>query len=221
MSNQTLALSPAMLAYLAQTGWREAAPLSALRAENAQHRLAKMQLAPEQGALLDWLLKLIGARRYLEVGTFTGYSALTAALAMGPAGHVVACDVSVEFTEIAQKHWQAAGVRERIELILQPAQHTLDALLAAGGAGSFDCILIDADKPGYPAYFDSGLQLVRQGGLILLDNMFLHGRVAAPALDEPPGVGVIRQLNVDLQRDERIDLCVLPIGDGMTLARKR
>ena len=221
MSNQTLALSAEMTAWLRQTGWREAAPLARLREETAQHKQAKMQLAPEQGALLDWLLKLIGARHYLEVGTFTGYSALTAALAMGANGRVLACDVSPAFTDIAQNHWLAAGVREQIELVLQPALQTLDALLADGAAGRFDCMLIDADKPSYPAYLERGLQLVRQGGLILLDNMFLNGRVASPDPAEPPGVGIIRQLNADLKHDERVDLCVLPIGDGMTLLRKR
>ncbi|KPC49358.1 class I SAM-dependent methyltransferase [Amantichitinum ursilacus] len=221
MTRQTLALDPAMVDFFTRTAWREAPALAALRAETATHRLAKMQLAPEQGALLDLLLKLIGARRYIEAGTFTGYSALTAALAMGEGSEVVACDVSREFTALAEQHWQRAGVAERIKLVLQPALNTFDALLAQGQAGSFDCVLIDADKPGYPAYYERALQLLRVGGLIVLDNMFLGGRVATPTADEPPGVGIIRMLNQQLHADERIDLCVLPIGDGMTLARKR
>lgn len=221
MSRSTLAVSPLLEEYLRQNTLREPEPLRELREETASHRLAKMQLAPEQGALLALLLRLIGARRYLEVGTFTGYSSLVAALAMGDAGRVVACDASAEFTTVAREHWQRAGVADRVELRLQDALRSLDELLAEGAAGSFDCMFIDADKPAYPDYYERGLQLVRTGGLIILDNMLLGGRVAEPAAGEPAGVRVVRALNLALRDDERVECCLLPVGDGLTILIKR
>ncbi|WP_028453581.1 class I SAM-dependent methyltransferase [Chitinilyticum aquatile] len=221
MSRSTLAVSALLEDYLRQNTLREPAPLRELREETASHRLAKMQLAPEQGALLALLLRLIGARRYLEVGTFTGYSSLTAALAMGENGRVVACDASAEFTAVAREHWQRAGVAERVELRLQDALRSLDELLAEGAASTFDCMFIDADKPAYPDYYERGLQLVRQGGLIILDNMLLGGRVAEPAPGEPAGVRVVRALNLSLRDDERVECCLLPVGDGLTILVKR
>ncbi|GAA5784059.1 O-methyltransferase [Chitiniphilus shinanonensis] len=221
MSLDTVHHDATLADYLARVGWREPLALAALRAETAGHRLGHMQLAPQQGALLALLLRLIGATRYLEVGTFTGYSALTAALAMGESGRVTACDVSDTFTRIARRHWEDAGVAGRIELVIQPALLTLNALLADGAAGSFDCVLIDADKPSYPAYYERALQLVRQGGLIVLDNMLLGGRVLARQDNEPPGVAVVRALNASLLDDQRVEPFLLPLGDGMTLLRKR
>ena len=201
---------------------REAPELAQLRSATADHRLAKMQLAPEQGMLLTFLLRMIGATRYLEVGTYTGYSALAAALAMGETGRVTACDVSDAFTQIARQHWQAAGVAARIELILQPGLRTMDALLTDGQADCYDCVLIDADKPAYPDYYARALQLVRPGGLIVLDNMWHGGQVASAATpDEAPGVGILRRLNAELRDDARVEHCLLPLGDGMTLLRKR
>lgn len=209
-------------AYLMQVGVRESDIARRLREETAQHRLAKMQIAPEQGQIMSLLAKLIGAKRTIEIGVFTGYSALVMAQALPEDGEIVACDVSDTFTDIAHRYWTEAGVASRIRLHLQPAQITLDALLAAGEHGRFDMAFIDADKPGYAAYYESCLQLIRQGGLILLDNMFLNGRVAqAPALDETPGIDAIRRLNAFLQQDERIDYSLLPIGDGLTVCRKR
>ncbi|WP_432723558.1 class I SAM-dependent methyltransferase [Jeongeupia wiesaeckerbachi] len=220
MTRQTLPLDPVLAGYVTAMQ-REPAPLAQLRAATAGHRLAKMQLAPEQGQLLMLLLQLTGARRYLEVGTYTGYSALAAALAMGAAGQVTACDVSDAFTRVAREHWQAAGVAERITLTLQPALRTLDTLLADGLAGQFDCMLIDADKPGYPDYYERALQLVRPGGLILLDNMLLGGDVATARDDEAPGTAVIRDLNAALRDDERVTHCFLPLGDGLTVLIRR
>ncbi|GHD67623.1 O-methyltransferase [Jeongeupia chitinilytica] len=220
MTRQTLSLDPALAGYVTAMQ-REPAPLARLREATSGHRLAKMQLAPEQGQLLMLLLQLIGARRYLEVGTFTGYSALAAALAMGEAGHVTACDVSDTFTRIARTHWEAAGVAGRIELVLQPALRTLDALLADGQAGQFDCMLIDADKPAYPDYYARALQLVRPGGLILLDNMLLGGDVVTVRDDEAPGAGVIRDLNTALRDDERVSHAFLPLGDGLIVLMRR
>ncbi|WP_028456514.1 class I SAM-dependent methyltransferase [Chitinilyticum litopenaei] len=221
MSRSTLAITDLLEDYLRSNTLRESPILAELRAETASHRLAKMQLAPEQGALLTLLLRLIGARRYLEVGVFTGYSSLTAALAMGEGSQVVACDASEEFTRIARAYWHKAGVDDRIELRLQDALKSLDALLAEGLAGTFDCLFIDADKPAYPAYYERGLQLVRQGGLIVLDNMLLGGRVVSPEPGEPAGVRVVRQLNRNLRDDERVECCLLPVGDGLTLLVKR
>ncbi|WP_035055783.1 O-methyltransferase [Andreprevotia chitinilytica] len=220
MTRTTLPLDPKLADYWQHVS-REPAALAQLRAATAQHRLAKMQLAPEQGTLLMFLLRLIGAKRYLEVGTFTGYSALAAALAMGEQGRVTACDISDEFARLAREHWQVAGVSGRIELILQPALRTLTTLLEQGAAGTYDCVFIDADKPAYPDYYEAALQLIRPGGLILLDNMLLSGRVATPSDGEPPGVGVIRSLNDRLRDDERVEHCLVPLGDGLTVLSKR
>ncbi|MBM3117444.1 O-methyltransferase [Jeongeupia naejangsanensis] len=220
MTRQTLSLDPALVGYVTAMQ-REPEALARLRAATAGHRLARMQLAPEQGQLLMLLLQLTGARRYLEVGTYTGYSAMAAALAMGETGRVTACDVSDAFTRIARAHWQAAGVAGRIELVLQPALRTLDALLDDGQAGAFDCMLIDADKPGYPDYYERALRLVRPGGLILLDNMLLGGDVARPHNEEAPGVGVIRDLNAALRDDARVAHCFLPLGDGLIVLMRR
>ncbi|SMC29916.1 Predicted O-methyltransferase YrrM [Andreprevotia lacus DSM 23236] len=200
---------------------REPAAMIQLRTATQDHRLGKMQLAPEQGLLLMFLLRLIGAQRYLEVGTFTGYSALAAALAMGETGRVTACDVSDTFTRVAREHWQAAGVAERIALILQPALRTMDDLLAHGAAGSYDCVFVDADKPPYPEYYERALQLLRPGGLVILDNMLQGGSVATAQDDEAPGIRIVRELNEQLRDDERVEHCMLPLGDGMTLLRKR
>ncbi len=220
--NQTLPLDTDLYAYLLRTGLREPPALAALREETASHRVAKMQIAPEQGQLMAFLARLAGVRRYLEIGVFTGYSSLALALALPDDGEVVACDLSVEFTTIARRHWEAAGVAHKIRLELCPAEQTLQALLAQGQGGSFDMLFIDADKRSYPDYVELCLALARPGGLILLDNMFLGGRVARPPQpDEPPGVEVIRTLNRALQADPRVDYCLLPVGDGLTLLRKR
>lgn len=220
--NQTLPLTDSLYAYLLQTGLREHPALAALRAETASNRMAKMQIAPEQGQLIGFLAQLAGVRRHIEIGVFTGYSTLNMALRMPDDGEIVACDMSVEFTTIARRHWQAAGMAHKIALHLQPGAITLQALLDQGRGGQFDMAFIDADKRNYPAYYELCLQLLRPGGLILLDNMFLGGRVAdAPPPNETPGVEVIRQLNRALQADPRVDYCLLPLGDGMTLLRKR
>ncbi|WP_137938127.1 class I SAM-dependent methyltransferase [Chitinivorax sp. B] len=220
--NRTLAMTDTLYAYLLQVGTRESDVLRRLREETAQHRLAKMQIAPEQGQIMSLLARLIGAKRTIEIGVFTGYSTLVTAQALPAGGEIIACDVSDTFTDIAKRYWAEAGVADRIHLHLQPAQVTLDALLANGELGQFDMAFIDADKPGYARYYESCLQLVRPGGVVLLDNMFLGGRVTQdPTLDETPSIGEIRKLNAFLQRDERIDYTLLPIGDGLTICHKR
>jgi caffeoyl-CoA O-methyltransferase len=179
-----------------------------------------MQIAPEQGQLMAFLVTLTGARRALEVGVFTGYSSLAVALAMPPEGRLVACDVSESWTAVARRYWEEAGVAEKISLRLGPATDTLEALLKDGQAGSFDFAFIDADKENYGRYYDLALELVRPGGLIAIDNVLWGGAVADPA-EQDADTQAIRALNARLHHDARIDLTMLPIGDGLTLARKR
>lgn len=221
MTDRTLALDERLYDYLLKIGLTESPTMAKLRAYTATHRLAKMQLAPEQGQFMRWLARLMGARRYLEIGVFTGYSSLAVAEVLPPDGEVVACDVSDMFTTIAREHWREAGVAERIRLVLQPALTTLQELLDDGQAGHFDLALIDADKPNTPAYYEACLKLVRPGGVIAIDNIFLGGRVVEPQADDPPGVHVMHAFNGELKHDKRVELCVLPFGDGLTLATVR
>jgi predicted O-methyltransferase YrrM len=219
MSHRTLALDDALYKYLlAQL--REHPAQVALRAATAAQPHAGMQISPEQGQFMALLVKLLGARRTIEIGVFTGYSALSVALALPADGQVVACDLSEEWTSIARKFWEKAGVAGKIDLRLAPAAKTLDALLAAGGADQYDFAFIDADKPGYMAYYESCLELVRRGGLIAVDNTLWSGYVADPA-QQDKDTAAIRAFNDALHADERIDLSLLPIGDGLTLARRR
>ncbi|OHX13396.1 class I SAM-dependent methyltransferase [Chromobacterium sphagni] len=221
MTSRTVALDRALHDYLFNIGVVEHPVQRELREFTAGHRQAKMQIAPEQGQFMGWLARLIGARRYLEIGVFTGYSALTVALAMPDDGEVVACDVSEAFTAIARQYWEKAGVADRIQLALQPAQATLRQLLADGRAGSFDLAFIDADKPSYRDYYEACLQLVRPGGVIAIDNIFLSGRVVEPKPEDPPGVRLMHEFNAGLKHDARIHMCVLPVGDGLTLCTRR
>jgi predicted O-methyltransferase YrrM len=183
----------------------------------------RMQISPEQGALLQMLVRLTGARRTVEIGVFTGYSALAVALALPPDGRILACDVSDEFTRVGRPYWERAGIAHKIDLVLEPALHTLDARLATGEAGRYDFAFIDADKASYDGYYERCLKLLRSGGLIAIDNVLWSGRVAAETVDATadPDTAALQWLNAKLQRDERVDLALLPIGDGMTLARKR
>jgi predicted O-methyltransferase YrrM len=179
-----------------------------------------MQSSPEQGELMQLLVKLMGARLTLEIGVFTGYSALTVALALPPDGRVLACDLSTEYTALGLPFWERAGVAGKIELVLGPALATLDARLGRGEGGSYDFAFIDADKPNYDNYYERCLQLLRPGGLIAIDNVLWSGRVARPA-ELDPDTAALRTLNAKLHHDERVDLAMVPIGDGLTLARKR
>jgi caffeoyl-CoA O-methyltransferase len=220
MSNGSIGLDEALNDYLVRTGVREHPVLAELRHSTAEMPNANMQIAPEEGALLAMLVRVLPARRILEVGTFTGYSSTAMALAQPADGQVVCCDVSVEFTDVARRAWAAAGVADRISLRLGPALETLDALLAAGEAGSFDLAFIDADKLSYDAYYERALELVRAGGLIAIDNVLWSGRVADPA-DREESTEVIRALNAKIAVDERVDVAMVPIADGLTLARVR
>jgi len=220
VSNRTLKLDDRTYDYLLAHSLREAPALAQLRAETASHPKVNMQIAPEQGQFMQMLVRLTGARRAIEIGVFTGYSSLAVVLAMPPDGRLLALDVSEEYTGIARRHWRAAGVAERIELVLAPASDTLDARLAAGEAGSYDFAFIDADKTGYLAYYERLLQLVRPGGLIVVDNTLWSGEVANPANHEED-TEALRAFNDRLHEDRRIDLALLPVGDGLTLARRR
>lgn len=220
MSNRTLTLDDRTYRYLLEHSLREAPELAALRAETAAHPQANMQIAPEQGQFMQLLVRLTGARRAIEVGVFTGYSSLAVVLAMPEDGRLLALDVSEEFTSIARRHWQAAGVAGRIELVIAPAAATLDARIAAGESGRYDFAFIDADKSSYLAYYERLLKLVRPGGLIVVDNTLWSGRVADPAEREADTVA-LRAFNDVLHRDPRIDLALLPVADGITLARRR
>lgn len=221
MTRTTIAVDDQLAAYLLQIGVTEHPVQTALREFTATHRMAKMQISPEQGQFLAWLVKLLGVRRYLEIGVFTGYSALTVALAMGEQGRTVACDMSVEFTTIARDYWRQAGVEDSIALYVQPAVQTLQMLLDDGQAGSFDLAFIDADKTSYPQYYEACLQLVRPGGVIAVDNIFLSGRVVNPKPGDPPAVRAMQAFNASLKHDPRVVMSVLPIGDGMTLLTRR
>ena len=206
--------------YIRAHSLREPPALAALRQENETRPRFNMQFTPESAQLLAMLLKLMGARRGLEVGSFTGYSGLAIALALPADGKLICCDVSEEYTSVARRHWDKAGVGGKIELRLGPAKATLDALIAAGETGRFDFMLIDADKSGYDDYYERGLVLLRANGLIAIDNVLWGGAVA-----EPSGGGAdtraLRALNNKIAKDERVDVSMLPLGDGLTVARKR
>ena len=220
MSNRTLPLDDRLYDYLLGKSLREPAELAALRAETASHPRVNMQIAPEQGQFMQMLVRLIGVRRTIEVGVFTGYSSLAVALALPDDGHLLACDISEEYTAIARRHWQRAGVAHKITLVLAPALATLDARLAAGEAGSYDFAFIDADKGGYRAYYERLLSLIRPGGLIAVDNTLWSGAVADPGVRDAD-TQAIREFNDHLLTDQRVDLSLLPLGDGLTLARRR
>lgn len=220
MSNRTIGLSDEIYRYLLQHSLREPELLRRLREETTRMtRWANMQIAPEQGQFMGLLVQLIGARRALEVGTFTGYSALSVMLAMPRDGRLVACDLSKEFTDVARRYWAEAGLADRIELRLQPALNTLDELIAGGAADSFDFAFIDADKENYDGYYERALKLLRPGGLLAIDNVLWNGSVADPTIHDAD-TNAIRALNDKVAKDRRVAISMVPIGDGLTLARK-
>ena len=219
MSNKTFTLSDDLYAYLFEHSVREPDILRRLREETARDSMARMQIAPEQGQFMQLLVRLMGARRYLEVGVFTGYSSLAVALVLPANGRIVACDVSDIWTNVARRYWAEAGVAEKIDLRLAPALQTLDGLIAAGEAGSFDFAFIDADKTSYRAYYERALTLIRVGGLIAIDNTLWEGRVADPTARDAD-TQAIRDFNRHLRDDHRVQQCLVPIGDGLSLALK-
>lgn len=220
MSNKFLPLNDHLYEYLQAVSLREPDVLRRLREETSALPDARMQISPEQGQFLALLVQLMNASKTLEVGVFTGYSSLCVALALPANGRVVACDISEEWTRIAQRYWAAAGVAEKITLRLAPANETLDELLADGQAGTFDFAFIDADKSNYEGYYERALKLVRTGGLIAVDNVLWSGRVA-DAGEQEPDTASLRAFNQKLHQDDRVALSLVPIADGLTLALKR
>lgn len=219
MLKKTMGLDESLYNYFLSVSLREADILQQLREETAHLPNAIMQIAPEQGQFMALLIKLLGAKKTLEVGVFTGYSSLCVALALPTDGKIVACDVSEEYTTMARRYWQAAGVADKIDLRIAPALDTLDQLLAEGQAETFDFAFIDADKGNYNQYYERALQLVRTGGLIAIDNVLWSGRVA-DAQTKEHSTKKLRELNEKLHKDQRIALSMVPIADGLTLAYK-
>lgn len=220
MSRRTLNLDDTLYDYVLDHSLREHPAQVALREATRTWPRAGMQISPEQGQLLALLMRLVGARRAIEIGVFTGYSALTAALALPDEGRLLACDISDADTRLGQPFWAQAGLAHKIEFVVAPARQTLEARLAAGEAGAYDFAFIDADKTGYDAYYELCLQLLRPGGLITIDNVLWGGSVARPA-EGDADTAALQALNAKLHHDQRVDLSLLPIGDGLTLARKR
>ena len=220
MTKKTLGLDNQLYDYLLSASLRESDILQQLREETARLPNAMMQIAPEQGQFMALLVQLLGATKTLEVGVFTGYSSLCVALALPPNGKIIACDVSEEYTTVARRYWEAAGVADKIDLRLAPALETLDELLASEQAETFDFAFIDADKRNYEGYYERSLQLIRPGGLIAIDNVLWSGRVADPQVHDN-STEAIRAFNKTLHQDERVTLSLVPIADGLTLALKR
>jgi predicted O-methyltransferase YrrM len=206
--------------YLLSVSLREPPILRRLREETALHPQARFQVAPEQGQFMAMLIQMLGARRTLEVGVFTGYSSLAVALALPPDGQIVACDINEEFTSIARRYWKEAGVDHMIDLRIRPAMETLTGLISQGQRGRFDFAFIDADKTSYEGYYECALELLRPGGLIMVDNVLWSGRVLDSS-DQTPDTQAVRAFNKKLLADSRVSLSMIPLGDGVTLALKR
>jgi predicted O-methyltransferase YrrM len=220
MSSKTNFLPEAVHAYLVAHSVHEVEAQRALREETAKLPMAGMQISPEQGQFLGWLLRLVGARQVIEIGTFTGYSALCMALALPEGGRIVCCDRKREWTAVGERYWREAGVADRIDLRIGPALDTVLGLVAEGAAGRFDLAFIDADKTGYADYYERCLILLRPGGIIAIDNTLWSGSVADPGIDTDD-TKALRALNAKIHSDGRVDAVMLPIGDGLTLARKK
>jgi predicted O-methyltransferase YrrM len=220
MSSKTLFLTQALYDYMRKVSLRDQEIFRHLREETSHDPMAQMQISPEQGQFMALLIKLMGAEKALEIGVYTGYSSLCVALALPAHGRLVACDINAAWTSVARRYWTAAEVAHKVELHLAPAMETLDGLLEQGQGDTFDFVFIDADKENYDGYYERALTLLRTGGLIAIDNVFWGGRVADPGIMDKDTLS-IRSLNEKLQKDDRIELSTLPIGDGLTLACRR
>tara|TARA_B100001179_G_scaffold210353_1_gene176917 strand:+ start:172 stop:834 length:663 start_codon:yes stop_codon:yes gene_type:complete len=219
MSSGILSYTSSLRQYVWQYGLREHPALKELRTETEKLPSSMMQICPEQGALMGNLIRLIAAKKTIEVGTYTGYSAMAVALALPDDGEVVACDVSEEWTSVAKKAWEKAGIANKIDLQLAPASNTLDALLAEGKEGSFDFAFIDADKTNYQIYYEQCFKLIRQGGVIVIDNVLWGGAVTDSNRNDAD-TEAIRDLNQFIATDERVSISMIPVGDGLTVAVK-
>jgi predicted O-methyltransferase YrrM len=218
MSGKTIGLTGALYDYYAAHAYREPEILKELREETAKlGGESVMQIGPEQGAFMGLIVKLMGAKRVIEFGTFTGYSSL--AMALAGAEKITCADVSKEWTDIGRKYWRKAGVANRIDLYLDGGKAVIDRLLANGEAGTVDLAFIDADKPGYATYYEGSLELLRTGGLILIDNTLWGGEVADPQKNDDD-TNAIRAINDTVLKDSRVEICMTPICDGLTMARK-
>lgn len=221
MSNKSISVTDAIYDYILSASLREPEVLKQLREETARHAHRSMQIAPEQGQFMALLVELIGAGKILEVGVFTGYSSTCLALALPPDGRITACDISEEFTSVARRYWDQAGIANKIDLRLAPALDTLDSLIAEGRSGSYDLAFIDADKANYDGYYERALALLRVGGLLLVDNVLWSGKVIEDAASGDADTAAIRALNEKIHVDPRVSISLLPIADGLTLALKR
>jgi len=219
MSNRTIPMTDALYAYYLSASLREPDILARLRAKTAERSEGDMQISPEQEQFMRFLVRLIGARRAIEIGTYTGYNALCVALAMPKGSRLVACDRRAEWPAVGRPFWREAGVENIIDLRIGKAVGTLDAMIAAGEAGGYDFAFIDGDKKNYLNYYEQCLTLIRPGGVIAIDNMLWSGRLVDDTLDDPAS-NAIRALNIRIRDDERVDSSLLPIGDGLALARK-
>ena len=220
MSNRTIFLDERTYDYLLKVSLDEPGLLRRLRDETAELPQRNMQIGPDQGQFMALLVRLLGVEKALEIGTFTGYSSLCIARALPTGGRLITCEVNAEWAGVAQAYWAEAGLEERIELHLAPARETLDALIAGGEACTFDFAFIDADKAGYDVYYERALALIRPGGLICVDNVLWSGTVADPGVKDKD-TRALRALNSKLHRDRRVNISLVPIGDGLTMARKK
>lgn len=219
-NHKNIGLSNSLYHYLLSISLRESQLLNQLRQETAERRDGTMQIAPDQGQLMALLIQLMGAKNGIEIGTFTGYSTLWLALALPTDGRIITCDVNEKTTAVACQYWQQAGIANKIDLRIAPATETLQQLIESGQNGTFDFAFIDADKPNYPTYYEQCLQLLRSGGLIIIDNVLWGGQVAQPIVQDH-NTRAIRALNKRLHQDKRVDISTVGIADGITLARKR
>ena len=219
MSNRTLSIDDRTYDYLCDVSINEPDLLRQLREETSQLEYSVMQISPEQGQFMSLLIKMMAAKRAIEIGTFTGYSSICVASAMPEEGRLICCDISPQWTSIAEKYWALAGLEEKIELYTQPAEQTLQKLLDDGAEKTFDFIFIDADKQNYISYYEMALRLLRKGGIIAVDNTLWSGAVADPENIEP-GTRAIRRFNDMLKEDRRVSSSLLTIGDGLTLILK-
>lgn len=220
MTNTTLNLTPALYQYMLEHSVHEAKPLKLLREKTAAIPMSQMQISPEQGQFMAFLVKALGVTKALEVGTYTGYSAMAVAFALPDDGKLIACDIREDWAAIAKEHWQTAGVAHKIDLRIAPASDTLAQLIAQGEVNSFDFAFIDADKTGYPDYYEKALQLLKPNGIMLIDNVLQAGQVIDSSVTKK-SVVAIQQFNKQLYQDKRVDISMIPMSDGLTLVRKR